>query len=123
MCFFSRNVVEKRKCDQCLYIREYKSFDKKCFVFIEDFDLLLTPTYSDFANAKHSKNRLDQVEPVPLSLDDCNDVQKRIVIYYKLFLYIWDVYRTSNRMPIPVCILSSVRKKFKGGTDVGIKDF
>ena len=88
-----------------------------------DFYLLLTPIYSDFANAKHSKNRLDQVEPVPLSLDDCNDVQKRIVIYYKLFLYIWDVYRTSNRMPIPVYILSSVREKFKGGTDVDNKDF
>ena len=42
---------------------------------------------------------------------------KCVIVYYKVFMYIWDKYRSSERMRIPVCIVSRVRKKFKWDTE------
>jgi len=65
---------------------------------------------NDYSVAKSSKGRLDKVLPVPSCLDECNNIQKRIILYYKIFCFVWtDVY---TRVEISICIAVTVRGLF-----------
>ena len=87
-------------------------FSDICFVDNSDFISLCELDNDDFISAKNSKDRLDKVEPVPKCLDDCNNVQRRIVLYYKVFKYVGPDICT--RRNIPRCIKHKVRSLFPG---------
>ena len=106
-----RHVVSGR-CGLCLCVRDMMDFNDSCFIDYSVFSELCMLSECDFNDAKNSKRRLDKVKPIPKSLSECNNVQKRIVLYYKIFKYVWP--EICIRQAIPRCIVGRVRILFPG---------
>ena len=87
-------------------------FNDICFIDNSDFRSLCDLNNDDFDLAKSSKGRLDKVEPIPMCLDNCNNVQRRIILYYKVFKYVWPDICT--RRNIPRCIVHKLQALFPG---------
>eukprot|EP01083_Nonionella_stella_P057999 152025_1 len=97
------STASQQRCCLCESVRDMLDFEEYCFTMTDVFSSLLDPKESDFRDAKSSCGRLDKVKPVPSSLVDCNNVQKRIVLYYKIFRHVWTDVFTRNNIPLCIC--------------------
>eukprot|EP01083_Nonionella_stella_P077260 210867_1 len=103
-------MSDYQQCCLCESVRDMIEFGEKCYIETRAFKELLVLDDSDFITAKESCGRLDKVKPIPNNFAECNNVQKRIVLYYKIFCNIWtDVF---TRKTIPLCIAASGRVKY-----------
>jgi len=101
----------------------------QCFRDTRELDEWLLPDEGDVhvAGGRLSKcpayNRLTEIKresrgaegSTPQTLEDCTNRQLRVVVYYKIFLDLWeneDRPDKSKREKIPICVEQAVRKRY-----------
>ncbi len=96
----------KRKHSGAKIQNNQKLKTEQCITNTDEFRNCTEIDQSDFWRAKRSGKRLDKKDPVPGCLSDCNDIQRRIIIYCKIYNLIWkDVrHNDTSRKRLPLCI-------------------
>ena len=95
--------------------------DAICWTKSRNFEsTFLTPNLSGDENDSFllSQDRLSITTVTPDSWDDCNNNQKRLVLYYQCFRYFFGVGRSGVRVELPPCIVCSIRMRYADQGDL-----
>lgn len=111
-------------CHECLIVPDNTNLLRgriKCFCQIKKlFDLqigiLLHGNERDLIIAKHRLTKFDKnlgkKYAMPTSFDSCTARQKRIIIYYKIYLHFYSSVSERIRVDLPTCMINRVREKY-----------
>ena len=101
-----RQIISK--CHWCLNRFPRMPQDSGCWASSREMINLVTDlTEHDLKVAKY---RLSVEGEAPQTLGDCNNAQKRVIVYYKIYKHFWKVKGKGVRKQYSKCLLSKVRE-------------